>query len=263
MIIRSTGGGMDDVAHPATADFDPAGKRIPVAVVSLGGCAKLVAMLKAVGTYHVQLILDTKMVPEVPSSIVIGQITGSDMPQQVVLLGGHIDSVSKLPPTRNDGVGAVESIEALRLIKELGWKPKRTIRVAVWVDEDRGGSAAKAFADAAKSEKYTAAVGTDELGFEPKGYGISSGTAGVTAWQPFLAGLDVDHFSTGGDPGADVTLLKPSGAMLIALEPKAPRSFDYHRADKFVLSKVNSNDLEMGSASLAMLTWLIAQEGIH
>jgi len=266
VMVRSTGSGSNDVSQPSEADFDPKSKTIPIAVVSSAAITKLMGMVKDYPGYHVQLTFDCKMAPEVPSSEVVGQITGSDLSKEVVLLGGHIDSVYQLPPTRNDGVGAVESIEALRLIKTLGWKPKRTIRVVVLVDESRGGTAAQAFADFEKSapEKIVAAVGTDELGFEPKGYAFSvKDVASLTAWRPYLAGLDVEHLTAGGDPGADVTLLKPSGTVVVALEPKAPRYFDYRRADKFVLSKVNSHDLEAGAASLAMLSWLISEEGIR
>jgi hypothetical protein len=296
VIIRSTGNNPTDTAHPGSADFD-GGKTLPVATLSLTATSKLANMMKSYPDYHVEMLFDCKMFPPVPSSIVTGQITGSSSPNDVVLLGGHLDSVNGMMSAKNDGVGAVMSLEALHLLKEAGWKPKKTIRVAIWVDEARGGSGASAFAATAKggADHYLAAAEADQIGFNPRGVGASvKDGASLSAWQPLLSDFDVVPPAKPANQGggnappkppsmpqmpnigskfqqsapqeapddADVALLKPNGVTLVSLDPKSPRSFNYHRSDKTILAKMNAQDIEMGAASLAMLAWLISEDGI-
>lgn len=264
-LVRSLTEAHDDVPHTGTTRFD--GAKIPAAALSLVAADRLSAALKANPATQVRMELSCETLPDTVSANVIGEIVGSEKPKEVIVMGGHLDSWDKGTGAHDDGAGCVLALEALRLIKDLGWRPKRTIRVVLWMNEEISGTGAKAYADWAKrsGEKHIAGIESDSGGFAPRGFSTSlaEGKARkVRSWLPALALVEADRLKTGGGGGADVAPLGEIGAALFGLEVESQRYFDYHHSAKDTLDKVHPRELELGAISVAILAWLISENGI-
>jgi len=265
-LVRSMTGDADDVPHTGATTFEKGGSKVPCVALSIIAANKLSEALKA-GPAKVKLTLKCETLPDTPSFDVVGEITGSEKPNEVIVMGGHLDSWDKGRGAHDDGAGVTESLEALRLIKNLGWHPKRTIRVVLFMNEENGGRGAAAYADYAKTanEKHIAAMESDSGGFAPRGFGTSlkkRDIGRVNKWLPALSVFEIDHFTPEGEGGADVDPLAPTKAVIFGLEPESQRYFDYHHSDKDTIDKVNPRELELGALSMATLAWLISEDGL-
>lgn len=260
-IVRSMTGDADDVPHTGITESPT----IPSAALSVIAADHLSDALRAHPELTVTLKLNCKTLPDEPSADVVGELTGTEKPNEVIVMGGHLDSWDKGQGAHDDGAGVTQSLEALHLLKELGFKPKRTIRVVLFMDEENSGRGAAAYAAYAKTakEKHIAAIESDSGGFAPRGFSCSlKDVHKLDRWLPALSAFEAEKLVGGGDGGADVGPLGPLGAVLFGLEPESQRYFDYHHSDKDTLDKVNPRELELGSLSMACLAWLIADEGI-
>jgi len=264
-LVRSMTLAEDDVPHTGVTGFDD-GPKIPAAAVSIVAANKLSEALRK-GPVKVRLNLNPQTLPDEPSANVVGDLAGSEKPNEVIVVGGHLDSWDKGVGAHDDGAGIVQSLEALRLIKEIGWRPKRTIRVVLFMNEENGSRGADAYAEYAKKsgEKHLAGIESDSGGFAPRGFSTSLKAARarrINHWLPALAAMEAERFYPEGGGGADVDALGPLGAVLFGLEPESQRYFDYHHSEKDTLDKVNPRELELGALSMAMLAYLIAENGI-
>lgn len=265
VLVRSLTGAYDDVPHTGTTRFGKSGP-IPAAALSLVAADRLSSILKANPNAEVRLKLDCETLPDVPSANVVGEIVGSEKPLETIVMGGHLDSWDKGRGAHDDGAGVVHGLEALRLIRDCGLKPKRTIRVVLWMNEENSGTGAAAYAAYSKTskEKLIAAIESDSGGFAPRGFSTSlkgRRAARLQAWLPALRLSEVDHMTSGGEGGADVEPLGPLGAALFGLEVENQRYFDYHHSEKDTLDKVHPRELELGAISLATLAWLLSEYG--
>jgi Zn-dependent M28 family amino/carboxypeptidase len=256
----------DDVPHTGTTSYDKDGVKVPGAALSIVAANKLHDALQR-GPVRVRLTLNCQTLPDEPSASVVGEIRGSERPNEVIVIGGHLDSWDKGVGAHDDGAGIVHSLEALRLIKELGWKPKRTIRAVLFMNEENGGRGAEAYAEHAKTapEKHIAGIESDSGGFAPRGFSCSLGKSKgrrLNRWLAALSVFEAERFSFGGGGGADVGPLAAQGAVLFGLSPESQRYFDYHHSAKDTLDKVNPRELELGALSMAALAWLISEEGL-
>ena len=183
----------------------------------------------------------------------------------MVVIGGHLDSWDKGQGAHDDGAGAVQSMEALRLLKELGLRPKRTIRCVLFMNEENGLRGGKAYAAKhTPGEANIAAIETDAGGFAPLGFGVSTDSATfekMKKFAPALEGIGADRISKGGG-GADISPLAAAGVPMIGLNPENQRYFDYHHSDKDTIDKVNPRELELGAVAIAIFAYEIAEEGI-
>ncbi len=265
VLVRSMTSDLDDVPHTGVLQYEDGVAKIPAAALGLISANRLSTMLK-LGPVRVKLTLGCKINPDVESASVISEITGSEHPEEVIVMGGHLDSWDKGRGAHDDGTGVVHALEALRLIKELGWKPKRTIRVVLFMDEEqkgRGAEAYKEFAVASK-QKHIAGIESDRGGFAPRGFTTSLSTnqiAQVRSWQTALAPFGIEWIRPGGG-GADVSPLIALGTKVFGFVPDSQRYFDYHHSDKDTLDKVNPREVELGALSLALLAWMISEEGL-
>ena len=260
-LVRSMTGDPDDVPHTGTTR-DP---KIPAAALSVVAANKLSDALRRMPYLKVTLTLSCQNLPPEPSANVIGEIRGSEKPNEVIVMGGHLDSWDKGRGAHDDGAGVTQSLEALSLIKQAGLRPKRTIRVILFMDEEQGGSGAAAYAEYAKTskEKHIAAMESDSGGFAPRGFGCSlKETKRLNKWLPALSMFEIDKITGGGGGGADVGPLVQFGAVLFGLQPESQRYFDYHHSDKDTLDKVHPRELELGALSMATLAWFISEEGV-
>lgn len=265
-LVRSMTMDPDDVPHTGVMNYEDKVPQVPGAALSIQAANRLHEALSQ-GAVRVRLNLDCKTLPDEPSASVIGEITGSQYPNKVVVLGGHLDSWDKGEGAHDDGAGVTESLEALRLIRELGLRPKRTIRVVLFMNEENGGRGAEAYAAFAKAsgQKAVAGIESDSGGFAPRGFSCSlSASKGrrINGWLKALSAFEAERFTFGGGGGADVGPLASLGAVLFGLSPESQRYFDYHHSDKDTLDKVNPRELELGALSMATLAWLVAEEGI-
>lgn len=266
VLVRSMTDDHDDVPHTGTTVFGD-GPKIPAAALSLVAADRLSAALKTDPHQQVNLELHCETLPDVESANVTGDIIGSEKPNEIIVMGGHLDSWDKGRGAHDDGAGVVHAMEALRIIKECGFHPKRTIRVVLWMNEENTGTGARAYADYVKTakEKHIAAMESDSGGFAPRGFGTSlkgARAARLNRWLPAFNIVQLGFFNPGGESGADVEGLEPLGVAVFGLDVELQRYFDYHHSDKDTIDKVHPRELELGAISMALLAWLISENGV-
>jgi len=261
VLVRSMTLATDDAPHTGAMRYGN-GPRIPAAALGIQSAEKLSASIKR-GRTKVRLVLNCKNLPDAPSANVLGEIKGSELPDEVIVMGGHLDSWDLGSGAHDDGAGVTQAMEALRLIKELGLKPKRTIRVVAWMNEENGLRGATSYLEYATKakEKHFAAMESDSGGFMPRSFGVSEDKLEkVRAWEPYLKNFGIERFDAGG-ADADNGPLKAVGAILFALKPENQRYFDYHHSRNDTMDKVNPRELEMGAISMCVLAWLLSEKG--
>ena len=261
VLVRSMTLAKDDEPHTGAMRYGD-GPKIPTAALGIQSADKLSRAIKA-GKARVRLMLSCKTYPDAPSANVIGEIRGSELPNEVICVGGHLDSWDLGTGAHDDGAGITQALEALRLIKGLGLKPRRTIRFVAWMNEENGGRGARAYLEYAKKapEKHFAAIESDNGGFMPRALGVSEDRLDkARAWEPIFKPFGVERFNAGGGD-ADNGPLAEVGAILFSLEPENQRYFDYHHSRNDAIDKVNARELEMGAITFASLVWLLSERG--
>jgi carboxypeptidase Q len=256
----------DDHPHTGMLRYDKGIPMIPAAALSTHSANELSALLKKDPKLSVNLKLSAKQHPDVPSFNVVGEITGRDLPQEYVVVGGHLDSWDLGTGAHDDGAGIVQAIEAARTLKALGLRPRRTVRVVLFMAEEFGGIGAEQYAQQvkAKGEKHYAAMESDSGGFAPVGFGVDGSEqalAAVKRWAPYLALVHADSIKKGGG-GTDVAPLAPQGTVTIGYIPVSTHYFDFHHSSLDRLDAVNVEELQGGAAAMAILTYLIAEKGL-
>ena len=198
----------------------------------------------------------------------IGEWTGSEFPDQYITVGGHLDSWDPAEGASDDGTGCVQSIEVLRALKAIGYKPSHTIRVVLFTDEENGGAGAKAYSSEAKreGEKHIFALESDGGGFTPRGFQLSQekskDLAALQPYLPLLKPYGVYEFTCIGCRCGCGTLHDSTGVLAAELIPDSQRYFDYHHAASDIFEKVNKRELELGAINMAALIYLIDKYGL-
>jgi Zn-dependent M28 family amino/carboxypeptidase len=260
-LVRSMTLDKDDVPHTGATLFPPGINRIPAAALGYVSADNLHKALIQDPHLKVHIAIHSETLPDSPSSNVIGEIKGSEFPNQIIVVGGHLDCWDIAPGAHDDGAGIAQSIEVLRIFKSLGLRPKHTIRCVLFVNEENGSAGATAYAAEARNsnERNIFAIETDAGGFDPKGFNLSNTNKDAASraqrWLPFLTSHGITFIVDGG-AGADVSPLGPLGTIVGELRPDSQRYFDYHHTVKDTLDHVNPRELELGAAALASLIWL-------
>ncbi|NID08544.1 M20/M25/M40 family metallo-hydrolase [Fibrivirga algicola] len=265
-IIRSMGLAQDDYPHTGGTRYGTGVPLIPTAAISTNGANLLSKSLAENPTLTFYFKQNCESLPDAKSYNVVGEIKGSEKPDEIIVVGGHLDSWDLGQGAHDDGTGCMQSIEVLRIMKTLGIKPKRTIRAVMFMNEENGLRGGVKYADLAKqnNEKHIAAIESDEGGFTPRGFGIV-GTPQqkekVLQWKPLLAPYGLHDIGPGGG-GADIGPLVNIGTVLFGFKPDSQRYFDFHHtaADRFEM--VNKRELELGGASMAALVYLLDTYGL-
>ncbi|HEX2852108.1 MAG TPA: M20/M25/M40 family metallo-hydrolase [Opitutaceae bacterium] len=266
-LTRSLTHARDDLPHTGATAYKPNGPNIPAAALSTRSADKLSAALAGGATVRVTMKISSQWLPDAPSHNVIGEIRGSEFPDRIILVGGHLDSWDIAPGAHDDGAGVVQSIEVLRLFKALGIIPRHTLRCVLFTAEENGLAGALKYAELAKAagEKHVLAIETDSGGFQPRAFVLAStqGRAHEKAarWRPLFEPYGIQSFSQGRG-GADVAPLMLQGATVGSLAPESQRYFDIHHTTADSLDKVNARELHIGAASLAALIWLVDTQGL-
>jgi Zn-dependent M28 family amino/carboxypeptidase len=263
-IVRSMTTVLDDVPHTGAMRYVDSIKKVPAAAVSTVGAERLSDLLKK-GPVKLTLKLSCSILPDAESANVVGELTGSEKPEEVIVIGGHLDSWDKGRGAHDDGSGIAHVLEALRLLKEAGLAPKRTIRVVGFMNEENGTKGGIAYAAKPRpGEKHIAALETDAGGFSPRGFGVTADSlvfGKIAKWAYLFEPIEADRIRKGGG-GADISDLGKQGVPMIGLRVDGQRYFDYHHSAKDTIDKVNERELELGAASIAALTYVLAQEGL-
>jgi Zn-dependent M28 family amino/carboxypeptidase len=246
--------------------YDDALPKIPAAAISPVSADKLSRLIREQTGMKCRLTLDCETQGEVESANVIGEIRGTEKPEEVIVVSGHLDSWDKGQGAHDDGAGCMQSIEALRLIKAAGLKPKRTIRAVLFMNEENGLRGAKAYAEKERpGEKHILAIESDAGGFAPRGFGIDADSTVVPRlqrWASVLRLIDADRVAPGWG-GADIGELRKKGVPCLGLKPDPQRYFDYHHSDLDTIDKVNPRELELGAIAMAIFSYIFAQEGLE
>jgi carboxypeptidase Q len=263
-LVRSLTTRLDYIPHTGAMNYADSIPRIPVASICTNDADMLSTLIRNGKKITVTMRLSCDTLPSIESANVIGEIVGIEKPNEVVLVGAHLDSWDKGQGAHDDGAGCVHAIEALRLIKELGLKPKRTIRAVLFMNEENGLNGGSAYAEKNRpGEKHIAALESDAGGFTPVGLSTSDSAAffKLSQYAPLLRFINADHIRYGGS-GSDIYPLTQNGVAGIGLNVDGQRYFDYHHSDNDVISNVNERELALGSAVEAIIAFVLAQEGL-
>ena len=267
VIVRSMNLRLDDYPHTGAMNYGdlPNKLRIPAAAISTNGAQLLSSMLSLNKDLDFYLKQDCKNFPDVPSHNVVGEIIGSEFPDQIIVVGGHLDSWDLGDGAHDDGAGIVQSMEVLQLFKTMNYKPKRTIRVVLYMNEENGLRGGNAYAKFAKSNKenHIFALESDAGGFSPRGFIFEASKAQfnqILSWKTYFEPYLASNFQLGGS-GADIGPLRNGKTVLSGLRPDSQRYFDYHHAANDTFDAINKRELELGAAAMASLVYLVDQYG--
>ena len=268
-IVRSLTEIVDDYPHTGATLSN--GKTVPAAAISTKAADILSILLKGQKkNLKFSFKQYCKLLPDTLSYNVVAEMTGSENPNKFITVGGHLDSWDLAEGANDDGTGIMQSLEVLRILKTVGYKPKNSIRAVFFINEENGDKGGLKYAELAlkNKEDHIAAIETDEGGFTPRGFGFSGLAAGVLKninqnWKPLLEPYEADRLIPGGG-GADIEPLKTASkeVVIIGYLPDSQRYFDLHHSAKDVFENVNKRELELGSAAMAALVYLIDQKGL-
>jgi Zn-dependent M28 family amino/carboxypeptidase len=290
MLVRSATGLAMEIPHTGTLVYDAKQPKIPAAAISVEDALMIERLCKD-GPVTVHLQMDAHMEADVEAGNVMGEIVGSEHPAQVVSIGGHIDSWDVGQGAQDDGSGIMAAYEAVALIHKLGLKPKRTIRLVFWVNEENGGAGGRAYRRMVgeKIGDQVAAIEMDEGAEKPLGMGYGSfggprrqrnatGAAAVPAGPPdvstmpakvqqsvavlqdivsMLGPIGADSVSAGGG-GSDIEPLTADGVPGLSPRTVDAHYFDWHHTEADTLDKVDPVEFRKNAAMLAVVVYVLA-----
>ena len=263
VIVRSMTTSLDDYPHTGSMYYDglSLNQRIPAAAISTNGAELLSSMLSLNPNIKFFFRQNSKNFPDVLSHNVIAQINGSEKPDEIILIGGHLDSWDLGDGSHDDGAGIVQSMEVLRILKDLNYSPKRTIRVVLFANEENGLRGGTKYAEEARlnNEKHFFALESDSGGFTPRGFSFDTSEKEfktIKKFENLFIKYGMDNFFIGGS-GADIAPLKNGEVILAGLRPDTQRYFDYHHAASDTFDKINKRELELGAAAMTALVYLL------
>ena len=268
VIIRSMNLKLDDYPHTGNMSYGklPNKMRIPAAAISTNGAELLSSMLSLNKNLYFYLKQDCKNLPDVKSYNVIGEIKGSDFPNEIIVVGGHLDSWDLGDGAHDDGAGIVQSMEVLNIFNKISYKPKRTIRVVLYMNEENGLRGGITYAKNAKNKKenHVFALESDAGGFSPRGFSFEASDnqfKKIKSWETYFHPYLTDRFTLGGS-GADIGPLRNGKIVLAGLRPDSQRYFEYHHTANDTFEAINKRELELGAAAMTSMIYLVDQHGL-
>ncbi len=276
VLVRSMTGNSLQTPHTGTTIYEDGAPRIPAAALSVEDAAMIQRLTRAGVPVQVRLTMEAHQEPDADSHNVMGEIRGREKPDEVVVLGGHIDSWDIGQGANDDGSGIMATLEAVALIKKLGLHPRRTIRVVFWVNEENGGAGGRAYREmiGAAVKNHVAAIEMDggaekPLGFgfgggeEPGGRGEASADVSAAAFQRavdigrLLSGIDGGVMARGGG-GSDIAPLLADGVPGFGVRTVETHYFDWHHTDADSFDKIVPREFQLNVAALAVLSYVVA-----
>ncbi len=266
VMVRSLASNVDEYPHTGATQYNDSFPKIAAVAISTKDAEWLSNQLKKKMQLTAYFKTNCQMLADAPSFNVIGEIRGSQFPEQILTVGGHLDSWDLAEGAHDDGAGCVQGIEIIRVLKALNIKPKRTIRAVMFMNEENGGKGADAYLQNAKDKKeqHVFAMESDAGGFTPRGFGLDMNEEKrnkIMQWKPLFFNYGVYEFAAGGG-GSDIGPLKEIGTPLTGLSPDSQRYFDLHHAATDTFEAVSKRELDMGAVNMAALIWLVSEYGL-
>lgn len=266
VLVRSLAINADGHPHTGATAYNDSFPKIPAAAISTNDANHLSKILSSGGKARGFFKTNSAMLGNVTSYNVIGEIKGTVFPEQIITVGGHLDSWDLAEGAQDDGAGVVQSIEVIRAIRTAGLKPKRTIRAVLFMNEENGGGGAKAYLQEAKQKKeqHLFALESDGGGFTPRGFSLDMPEVKkeiIRSWASLFIHYGVYDFTNTGS-GSDIGPLKEIGTALAGLLPDSQRYFDLHHAETDVFEAVSKRELDLGAVNMTALIWLVSEHGL-
>ena len=266
VIVRSMSHATDNNPHTGAMRYDSAIAKIPAVAIGLRDADWLAGELVS-NKWNVQLTTNGHFLPDTIGHNIIGELKGSEFPDEIITVGGHLDSWDNCEGAHDDGAGVVQTIEILRAFKAIGYTPRRTIRFVLFANEENGLRGGTKYAEAAKAanEKHILAVESDAGGFTPRALSLTGSPAQYEkflSWKSLIAPYGCTEFTKGGG-GADIgPLARQLGTATASLNPDSQRYFDIHHARSDVFEAVNKRELQLGAVNMAALLYLVDKYGL-
>jgi len=263
-LIRSVAPFSIHSPHTGTVRYDSTVGRIPAAALSIEDAQMLRRFQERALPVEVRLMMNARALPDAPSRNVVAEVIGRERPDEIVVLGGHIDSWDVGQGAMDDGGGSVAAWEAVRLIHHLGLKPRRTVRVVLWTNEENGSRGALAYRDAHANDlaQHVLAIESDNGTFSPRGFRFSGSDTALTQLrqiEPLLRRIGAGQVSRETEsPEADIAPLVERGVPGLGLEVDRSRYFWYHHSDGDTLDKLDPAELARCVAALAVVAYIVA-----
>ena len=267
VLVRSVTARSLATPHTGSTHYEEDAPRIPAASVSTEHAALLARLVARGENVTVRLRMQARLAGTAPSANVLAELRGSERPDEIVVIGGHLDSWDVGQGAHDDGAGCVMAMQALALLKQLGMQPRRTIRVVLWTNEENGLAGAKAYARVHADElvKTVAALEADSGAFRPEALTVEMADAEqeakaalqLAALLKLLPQMPLAIRHTGS--GADVSAMKIGNVPLVGLVMESSTYFDFHHTAADTLDKVEPALLAEGEALFAALAWTLAQ----
>ena len=267
-LVRSLTAAHDDNPHTGATQYGDTPTKVPAAALSTLAADRLSQLLKADPALQFELEMSCQTLPDETSYNVVGEVRGTKYPDQIITVGGHLDSWDLAEGAHDDGTGVVQSIEAVRLLKAAGLRPERTVRTVLFMNEENGTRGGQKYAELAQQnhETHLAAIESDGGGFTPRGFAAQTTPAllkKVAIWGPLLAPYHADQL-TAGHAGTDIEPLVNAvhPTALFGYDGDSQRYFDLHHSALDTFEQVNRRELELGGASMASLIYLLGKYGL-
>ena len=262
VLLRSVTPYSMQTPHTGSLRYDSTVTRIPAAAITVEDAQLIHRMRDRGERVVVTLRMSARQLPDAQSRNVVAEIRGREKPDEVVVIGGHIDSWDVGQGAMDDGGGSVVAWEAVRLMHRLGLRPRRTVRVVLWTNEENGLRGANAYRDAhaAELEDHILAIESDAGVFKPRGFGFTgsdSAYAIVREVGSLLAAIESDSVSRGGG-GADIGPIMQRGVPGMGLQVDGTRYFWYHHTDADTMDKLDAREVALCVATMAVMAYVVA-----
>jgi len=283
-LVRSATGNSLYTPHTGAMNYADDAPQIPAAAVTVEDAAWMRRMSDAGETVTVQLYMEAEMLPDAQSYNVIAEIVGSELPEEIVVMGGHYDSWDVGQGAHDDGAASIAAWHALTLIHDLGLRPRRTLRVVLWTNEENGGRGGRSYRESVGDDidNHVAAIEMDGGNERPVGFGVTvPGAGGLPPGRPgtpaqgemspaqrraleltgaigsLLDGIEAGAITSGGG-GADIAPLMADGVPGLALRTVGEHYFDWHHTDADTIDKIDPVDFKKAVAMLAVMGYVLA-----
>ncbi len=261
-IIRSVTPFSMRTPHTGGMAYNDSVPKIPHAAITPDDADMIARMIQRGQRVTVKLTMSARMMPDAPSRNVVAELRGTTAPDEVVVMGGHIDSWDVGRGAMDDAGGVVVAWEAIRILKELGLRPRRTIRVVGWTNEENGLRGGNAYRDAHRAEldKHVAAIESDGGVFKPLGFGFTgsdSALALVKQIASLLAAIGSGQILPGGG-GADIGPIMALGVPGLGLNVDGTKYFWYHHTDADTVDKLDQREVALCVATMAVMAYVLA-----
>jgi carboxypeptidase Q len=260
-VIRSVGSDSLRTPHTGGLRYDPKFPKIPAAALTAEDAMLVHRLLARKERVRMHVVLTPRTLPDAMSANVVAEIRGSELPNEIVLLGAHLDSWDLGTGAIDDGSGVAMVMETMRLIKQMNLRPRRTIRAVLYMNEENGLNGGRQYWAAHNHEKHAAAIETDAGAAAPTGFTTTLKGDALAALQQRtkpLAAVNADRFEVTPETGADTSFIVESGVPGFGLVPDPLHYFDYHHTPADTLDKIDPKELAQDSAAIAALAWIVA-----